>query len=53
MLYAVRTGLTLVVALVVTQAFLPQVAVRLVTLIVAFLDIVLGTINHTTFTLPS
>lgn len=53
MLYALRGGLTLVVAIVVTQVFLPQIAVRLVALIVQILDIALVATNQITITLPS
>ena len=53
MLHAIRGGLTLAVAIVVIQLFLPEIAVRLVELIVKILDLALVAVDHSTATLPS
>ena len=52
MLYAIRTGLALVVAIVVTQLLLPEIAVRLISLIVIILDLSINGLNQATTTLP-
>ena len=53
MLYAARVGLTLVVAILVTQLLLPEIAVPLVALIVKTLDLALLAFDQATITLPS
>ena len=53
MLYAIRGGLTLVVAIVVTQLLLPEIGVRLVGLIVKVLDLALIAVDQSATALPS
>lgn len=53
MLHAIRGGLTLAVAILVIQLFLPEVGLKLVELIVKILDITLAVIDHSAANLPS
>lgn len=52
MLYALRVGLTLAVAIIVIQFFLPTVAAGLVELITKVIDILLFAVNQTQAGLP-